>query len=91
MKAGADAARMEPFADHDFQGAKLRDAATMMGVTPASARAWLSRRGWRCGEKIIQRVRLPQDAHDEIHARIAAARPSGPCFRCGAARHCEHR
>lgn len=74
-----------------LDGMKLADAAAKLGLTPAQARAWLNSNGMRVGDNIVRAARHPYETADAIAARIAAAPPSTPCFRCGVRAGCEHR
>ena len=74
-----------------LDGMKLADAAQALGLTPSQTRAWLNSNGMRVGDNVVRAARHPHETADAIAARIAAAPPTAPCFRCGARAACEHR
>lgn len=75
----------------DYDGMRITEVARLLGVNVGAARQRIARLGYICGDSVIRRRRDPRDVQDEINARIAAAPPSDPCWRCGAARGCDHR
>jgi uncharacterized protein YjcR len=74
-----------------FDGMRIGDAADKLGADVPTARKWVNAQGLRCKDNVIRRVKDPREVDDEIRARLAAAPPSAPCFRCGARGACEHR
>lgn len=75
----------------DYEGMRITEVASHLGVSVRVARQRVARLGFICGDSIVRRRRDPRELQDEIAARIAAAPPSAPCFRCGAVRGCDHR
>lgn len=75
----------------EYDGWHIGDVAKSLGLPVSAARDWIRQRGMRCGDNVVSVPRLPTDREDEINARIAAAPPSTPCFRCGARSGCGHR
>lgn len=76
---------------HQFDGMRIGEAAALLGIDVPTARKWVNGQGLRCQDNVIRRPRDPREIDDEIRARLAAAPPSAPCFRCGARGACEHR
>ena len=77
-----------------FDGMTMQDAARALGKPYHAARVWLFHRGYRVQRtypQIVRKMPTVHEVEDQINQRTASARPSAPCFRCGAREGCRHR
>lgn len=75
----------------EIVGQRLNDVAALLGKSRSATKAWLNHNGYRFSDEIVRQPKPANEIQREIADRIAAAPPSAPCFRCGAARACAHR
>lgn len=72
-----------------IEGMRLDDFAALAGRSVSASRDWLTLNGYRVMDGVIRVAIDPRVVEEEIAARIAAAPPAAPCWRCGA-RTCAH-
>lgn len=75
-----------------FIGKRLNDLAAIAGAPREATKKWLENHGYRVnGDGRVILTQDPNVIQDKLAANRANAAPSAPCWRCGAARVCEHR
>lgn len=76
----------------DVEGVRLEEAAEKLGKSLSATLSWMASHGFRDRSSgTFSRAKSAEQVEAAITRRLATARPSAPCFRCGAARGCEHR